>query len=110
MSERLQSETMGPTLLPSDIAPSEDLTWLMRQAAGACDSPFDGVHLYSDIFESISRVLVRRQFPHVFLVGEPGVGKMLLVADLARRSAVEHRRCTGGDWSGPGKKVGRGVY
>lgn len=77
----------GPQLLPPRVASSTDLTWLARSAATPPHSPFDGEAAYDIVFAGLARALHRRQHPHVLLVGERGVGKSTLVAELARRAA-----------------------
>jgi ATP-dependent Clp protease ATP-binding subunit ClpC len=77
-----------PFLLPPEFPPSEDLTWRARAAEAAAGFPFDGEPQYECLFEAITRALHRRQGHHVLLVGERGVGKTTVIADLARRAAA----------------------
>lgn len=81
------NSTEIPQLLPPRLAPSTDLTWLARSADAPPGSPFDGESAYDAVFAALSRALHRRQHPHILLVGERGVGKSTLVAELARRAA-----------------------
>jgi ATP-dependent Clp protease ATP-binding subunit ClpA len=74
--------------LPPQLAPSEDLTRRAREGAIAMPFPFDGEPRYEQLFDALARVLHRRQRHHALLVGERGVGKTTLVAELARRAAV----------------------
>jgi len=77
-----------PFQLPPKLAPSDDLTQRARSADGAAAFPFDGDVRYEQVFDAICRALHRRQPGHVLLLGERGVGKTLLVAELARRAAT----------------------
>lgn len=77
-----------PFLLPADLVPSEDLTYLARTALCAGPSPFADAPAYDRVFEAIARVLHRRQGHHVLLTGERGVCKTTVLAELARRVAV----------------------
>ena len=77
----------GPQLLPLRVAPSTDLTWLARSADTPPRSPFDGEPAYDVVFAGLARALHRRQHPHVLLVGDRGVGKATLLAELARQAA-----------------------
>jgi ATP-dependent Clp protease ATP-binding subunit ClpA len=77
-----------PFLLPPEIAPSEDLTHHARTAALPAALPFDGVPQCDRLFDAMTRALHRRWANHVLLVGERGVGKSTLVAELARRAAA----------------------
>jgi ATP-dependent Clp protease ATP-binding subunit ClpC len=77
----------APQLLPPRVAPSTDLTWLAQSSEAQTGSPFDGEPAYDAVFASLARALHRRQHAHVLLVGERGVGKSTLVAELARRAA-----------------------
>lgn len=79
-----ESET-APLLLPPQIAPSEDLSWSVRQAAPG-ESPFDSEPAYDRLFDELARALHRRQHPHALLVGERGVGKVVVLAEWARRA------------------------
>lgn len=74
-------------LIPPQIAPSEDLTRRAREAGDPGPSPFDGDPGYERLFDAIARILHRRQANHVLLVGERGVGKTTVLAELARRAA-----------------------
>jgi ATP-dependent Clp protease ATP-binding subunit ClpA len=77
-----------PFLLPPEIAPSEDLTHRAGTAVLPAILPFDGVPQYDRLFDAVTRALHRRWANHVLLVGERGVGKTTLVAELARRAAI----------------------
>src|SRR5262249_30494808 len=66
-----------------------DLTHRARTTGTAEKFPFDGEPLFEQMFDSMVRILHRRQIHHVFLTGERGVGKTTLIAELARRA------CTG---------------
>jgi ATP-dependent Clp protease ATP-binding subunit ClpA len=77
-----------PLVLPPQLAPSEDLTRLARTAEAPAAFPFGGDPQYDRLFESIARVLHRRRVNSVLLVGERGVGKATVVAELARRAAA----------------------
>jgi len=75
--------------LPEEIAAAEDLTWRVQNSAAAAeDFPFDGEPQYEELFRNVGRILHRRQCGHVLLVGERGVGKSTLMAELARRAAA----------------------
>jgi hypothetical protein len=74
--------------LSPEIAPSVDLSHRLRTQEMAEGYPFDGEPSYQPLFEAMTRVLHRRQTRHVLLVGERGVGKTTIVAELARRSAM----------------------
>ena len=75
--------------LPGEIAPAENLTSRAREsAAGVDEFPFDGEPQYEELFKNLGRALHRRQCGHVLLVGERGVGKTTLLAELARRAAT----------------------
>ena len=73
--------------MPPQIAPSEDLTWAALRSDLRAGSPFDGIPLHDDVFDTLTRALYRRQYPNALLVGERGVGKSTVVAELARRAA-----------------------
>jgi ATP-dependent Clp protease ATP-binding subunit ClpC len=75
-----------PLLLPPQIAASEDLTWHARQASPS-SSPFDDDPTAERLFDALARALHRRQYPNVLLVGDRGVGKSAIIAELARRAA-----------------------
>lgn len=76
-----------PFRLPGELAPSEDLTFQAGAAAGGDVSPFDGDPQYERLFGQIARALCRRGAHHVLLGGERGVGKVTVLAELARRGA-----------------------
>lgn len=78
----------APWLLPPEIAPSEDLTQRARTAALPGPSPFDGDPKYEKVFDALARGLHRRQPRHLLLLGERGVGKSTVLAELARRAAT----------------------
>ena len=75
-----------PFRLPAELAASEDLTFRAR-AAEADGFPFDGDPQYERLFGQIARALCRRGAHHVLLGGERGVGKVTVLAELARRGA-----------------------
>jgi ATP-dependent Clp protease ATP-binding subunit ClpC len=77
----------SPLVLPPQIAPSEDLSWQARRSPLRGPSPFDGDPLAEHLFDSLARALHRREYANVLLVGERGVGKSTLIAELARRAA-----------------------
>ncbi len=72
--------------LLAEIASMQDLTDLARSAQGPGPFPFDDAHEYDCLFDGIARILHRSQAHHVLLVGERGVGKHSIVAELARRA------------------------
>src|SRR5262245_33319177 len=74
-------------VLPPEVVPSEDLTRLARTAAGDGPFPFDGEEQFERLFEEVTRAL-HRSAHHVLLVGERGVGKSTVAAELARRAAA----------------------
>jgi ATP-dependent Clp protease ATP-binding subunit ClpA len=76
-----------PFLLPPQLGPSDDLTFRARQGIATEAFPFDGEPRYERLFDSILRVLHRRQANHVLLTGERGVGKSTLISELARLGA-----------------------
>lgn len=77
-----------PFVLPPQLAPSEDLTHRVKTASMPGTLPFDGEPAYEKLFEALTRVLHRRRSHHVLLTGERGVGKSIILAELARRAAV----------------------
>ena len=77
-----------PLLLPQELAPSEDLTFRAKRAAVDATFPFDDEPQYDRLFDELCRVLHRQHANHVLLVGERGVGKSTVLAELARRAAV----------------------
>ncbi len=79
-----------PILLPPQIAASEDLTW-QAQRSGLSASPFDSDPAADHLFDALARALHRSQYPHAFLVGERGVGKATLIAELARRATIDSK-------------------
>jgi ATP-dependent Clp protease ATP-binding subunit ClpA len=74
-----------PLLLPPQIAASEDLTWQARRSTHS-SSPFNDDPAADRLFDALCRALHRRQYPNILLVGERGVGKSTLIAELARRA------------------------
>jgi ATP-dependent Clp protease ATP-binding subunit ClpA len=78
----------APFRLPPQLAASDDLTHRARTAEAAAEFPFDGEPRYERLFDALARALHRRPFPHALLVGERGVGKSTVVAELARRAAA----------------------
>ncbi len=75
----------GPPL-PPGLAPSADLTRLARTSALPRELPFDGEPMYEAAFDGLARALHRRG-GHALLVGERGVAKSAVIAELARRAA-----------------------
>jgi len=75
-----------PVLLPPQIAPSEDLSWQAQRSRFPSPSPFDGDPFAERVFDFLARALHRREYPNALLVGERGVGKSTLIAELARRA------------------------
>ena len=78
----------SPVLLPPHVAPSEDLTWSFARTR-VVTSPYEGSE-FEGAFDLLARALHRRQHPHALLIGERGVGKNLIYAELARRAAAGH--------------------
>jgi len=78
----------APFLLPPQVAASDDLTHRARTAAAPAEFPFDREPQYERLFDALARALHRRQFHHVLLSGDRGVGKSTVVAELARRAAA----------------------
>jgi ATP-dependent Clp protease ATP-binding subunit ClpA len=74
--------------LPPQLAACDDLTHRARTASALADFPFDGEPAFERLFDDLARALHRRQFHHVLLSGERGVGKSTVVAELARRAAA----------------------
>jgi ATP-dependent Clp protease ATP-binding subunit ClpA len=70
------------------VATAEDLT--QRAQSGSLPEvlPFANEPDYERLFDSLARILHRRRANHVLLVGERGVGKSMIVAELARRAAA----------------------
>jgi ATP-dependent Clp protease ATP-binding subunit ClpC len=81
------ADRIEPFQLPSAIVASEDLTYRASQANCGRESPFDGEPTYEVLFDEICRAMHRRHARHVLLTGERGVGKLTVVAELARRVA-----------------------
>jgi ATP-dependent Clp protease ATP-binding subunit ClpC len=77
----------APLLLPPQVAASEDMTWHARKSNTTVVSPFDSDPNAARLFDNLARALHRRQFPNILLVGERGVGKSTLIAELARRAS-----------------------
>jgi ATP-dependent Clp protease ATP-binding subunit ClpA len=80
-------EAVSPSPVPPEVAGCEDLTERARACAGPGPFPFDGEPAYDRLFAAFTRALHRRQARHVLLVGERGVAKTTVVAELARRAA-----------------------
>ncbi|OWK38134.1 ClpB protein [Fimbriiglobus ruber] len=76
-------------LLPPEVAPSDDLTWRVRQSQFQGESPFGTDPVYERVFDTLARALHRRQHPHALLVGDRGVGKAMVLAELARRATLD---------------------
>jgi ATP-dependent Clp protease ATP-binding subunit ClpA len=76
----------APSLLPPQLAPSEDLTQQARAVPADLAFPFDGEPAYDRLFDALARVLHRRRVNHVLLTGERGVGKTTILSELARRA------------------------
>ena len=75
--------------LPSQLARSEDLTYLAesdRLAEGFC--PQEGTKA-AKLFERFARALHRRHNHHVMVTGERGVGKSTIVRQLAGKATRE---------------------
>jgi ATP-dependent Clp protease ATP-binding subunit ClpA len=72
----------------SEVAPVADLTSQARGADPSETFPFDGEPAYDRLFDALARALHRHDARHVLLVGERGVGKSTIVAELARRAAL----------------------
>jgi hypothetical protein len=72
--------------LPAHLAPGQDLTDLARNAMNCAPFPFEEAAEYDVLFDNIARILHRSQAHHVLLVGERGVGKQTVIAELARRA------------------------
>jgi ATP-dependent Clp protease ATP-binding subunit ClpC len=81
------SKGESPLLLPPQIAVSEDLTWQAWKAGSLTDSPFDLDPNALLLFENLARALHRSKYPNALLVGERGVGKLTVIAELSRRAA-----------------------
>jgi hypothetical protein len=77
-----------PFSLPEELVITEDLTWRARSAASDAAYPFDEHSTYARTFDDIAKVLFRERENHLLLVGERGVGKTMLLAELARRAAT----------------------
>ncbi|MFO0824980.1 MAG: AAA family ATPase [Gemmataceae bacterium] len=89
MAEPPRPASATPTLLPPQVAASEDLTWQAQRLKLSGPSPFEGDLVAERLFDSLARALHRREHPHALLVGERGVGKPTLVAELARQATQE---------------------
>ena len=72
--------------LPSEIAPSENLTMRARSIGSQFASPLDGDPQYEHVFDLLSRALFRSG-GHAALVGEKGVGHNIVLADFAFRAS-----------------------
>lgn len=68
-------------LLPAELLPSEDWTWLARTR------PPRAVRHVEAVLESLQRALYRKSRRHALLTGLPGVGKTTALRELARRAA-----------------------
>jgi ATP-dependent Clp protease ATP-binding subunit ClpA len=68
--------------------PTEDLTERARLTHGNDPSPFAGEPVFDSIFHEIYRILHRRHTHNIVLVGDRGIGKSTLVAELARRAVL----------------------
>ena len=71
-----------PFLIPSNVAPSEDLTFLAE--AGRIEPSVE----QNLLIDRIKRGLHKRMNCHVLITGERGVGKTQLVRELARRISL----------------------
>jgi ATP-dependent Clp protease ATP-binding subunit ClpA len=74
-----------PVELLEDLVPVEDLTTLAREPGGNGSFPFDSEPQFEQLFEEMTRALHRRR-RHLLLVGERGVCKDTILAELARRA------------------------
>jgi hypothetical protein len=72
------------TVVPPEIAPSEDLTARAREAPESVEFVLCGEPQYAALFDRIARVLHRREQGNVLLVGERGVGIGAMLGELAR--------------------------
>ncbi len=72
--------------LPPEFGLCQDLTELARTVPDSVPFPFQGAPEYDRLFDAIHRILHRSQAHHVLLVGERGVGKHTIVAELTRRA------------------------
>ena len=85
---RPDSERDGESVwLATDIPPCESLTYRARTMATSHDSPLDGDPQYEKVFDQLARSLYRSH-GHVILVGDPGVGHLVVLAEFARRAAA----------------------
>ena len=84
----------GPLLVPPQLFPSQDLTFLARcggivPAAGSlADDESSATRALPQLLESMTRALHRRRSRHVLVTGQRGVGKTTFVWELARRAAA----------------------
>lgn len=69
------------------VLPCADLTQRAAAAEPTGAFPFDGQPIYDRLFDALARVLHRQKANNVLLIGERGVGKTTIVAELARRAA-----------------------
>ncbi len=88
--------TPGQMPFGSDIGPLEDLTGRARLFSPGDAGVFEGEPQYEAVFDLLVRTLYGR-VSHVALLGDRGVGRDLLLADLARRAAFGQYR-TLRDW------------
>lgn len=88
VDERLESGAGDLLEALQQIAPGYDITQRVSEAKTTEVSPFDGEPQYEALFDSLSRILYRRDAHHLLLVGERGVGQSLVLADFVRRAAV----------------------
>jgi len=83
----------GPLLVPSQLFPSQDLTFLARcggivPAAGSlANDESVALGALPHLVDSMARALHRRRSRHVLVTGQRGVGKTTLVWEFARRTA-----------------------
>ena len=84
----------GPLLVPPQLFPSQDLTFLARSggmvpAVGSlADDDSCTAGALPPLLDSMARALHRRRSRHVLVTGQRGVGKTTLVWELARRAAA----------------------
>ena len=78
----VQRETA--TVVPPQVAPSEDLTARAREVPESVELVLCGEPQYAALFDRIARVLHRQAQGNVILVGERGVGIGAMLGELAR--------------------------